>query len=111
MREFLFVDDMAMASLFVLDLDDDIYQENIEPTLSHINIGSGQDFSIKQVAEIIKDITNFKGRIEFDPSKPDGAPRKLTNINKLEKMGWKKSIDLKLGLKITYEWFLKQDVK
>ena len=106
MREFLYVDDMAAASLFVLELDEDTYQANTKPMLSHINVGTGKDVTIKEMAETIKQVVGFKGKIVFDTTKPDGAPRKLIDITRLMNMGWKYSTDLKDGLTKTYNWYL-----
>lgn len=106
MREFLHVDDMAAASLFVLGLDSATYTANTEPMLSHINVGTGSDVTIRLLAEKIAAVTGFKGRIEFDPSKPDGTPRKLMNVSRLARMGWTASISLDEGLRSTYAWFL-----
>ena len=105
-REFLHVDDMAEASLFVLDLPKDIYDANTEPMLSHINVGCGTDISIFELAEMVAKITGFKGRIATDPSKPDGTMRKLMDVSRLANMGWKASIDLQDGIAETYDWFL-----
>ncbi|WP_417273524.1 GDP-L-fucose synthase [Celeribacter halophilus] len=106
-REFLHVDDMAEASLFVLDLPKDIYDANTEPMLSHINVGCGTDISIFELAEMVAKITGFKGRIATDPSKPDGTMRKLMDVSRLANMGWKASINLQDGIAETYDWFLK----
>ena len=106
MREFLYVDDMAEASLFVLELDEKTYQANTQPMLSHINVGTGKDVTIKEMAETIKQVVGFKGKIVFDTTKPDGAPRKLIDITRLMNMGWKYSTDLKDGLTKTYNWYL-----
>ncbi|MCT4654318.1 MAG: GDP-L-fucose synthase [Cohaesibacter sp.] len=106
MREFLHVDDMAAASLFVLDLDQDKYQSNTEPMLSHINVGTGVDVSIAQLAQLLAEVTGFKGEIRFDLSKPDGTPRKLMNVSRLGRMGWHASISLEDGIAQTYRWFL-----
>ena len=111
MREFLYVDDMAEGSLFVLNLDKNIYQANTNPTLSHINVGTGKDITIKELAETMKDVVGFEGKLFFDTSKPDGAPRKLIDVNKLSKLGWNYSINLKEGLKKTYQWYLSKDNK
>lgn len=105
-REFLHVDDMAEASLFVLGLDKTVYEANTEPTLSHINIGSGTDISILEVAHLIAKVTGFKGEIITDPSKPDGTPRKLMDVSRLANMGWQAKIDLDKGLEATYQWYL-----
>lgn len=106
MREFLHVDDMAAASLFVLNLDTDHYQENTEPMLSHINIGTGVDCTIKELAETVSKVTGFKGELKFDSSKPDGTPRKLLDVSRLKNMGWSSAISLEEGLNSTYQWFL-----
>lgn len=105
-REFLHVDDMAAASLFVLGLDAQTYAANTEAMLSHINVGTGTDVSIRELAEMIAGVTGFKGRIDFDTSKPDGTPRKLMDVSRLERMGWKATIELQDGLQSTYVWFL-----
>ena len=106
-REFLHVDDMANASIFVLGLDKNVYQKNTEPMLSHINIGSGRDVSIRELSETIKNIVKFKGRLIFNTTKPDGSFRKLIDTKRLSDMGWNYSIDLKDGLKDTFNWYIK----
>ena len=106
MREFLHVEDMAEASLFVLDLDKDVYAHETDPMLSHINVGSGTDVTIRELAETIADVTGFQGRIVFDASKPDGTPRKLMDVRRLERMGWTAGILLNDGIRETYDWFL-----
>jgi len=108
MREFLHVDDMAQASLFVLELDEHIYKANTKPMLSHINIGTGKDVTIKEMAEIMKKVVGFKGKLVFDKAKPDGAARKLVDISCLSNLGWKYSIDLEEGLEKTYAWYLEK---
>lgn len=105
-REFLHVDDMATASLFVHNLGKEEYKANTEPMLSHINVGSGVDISILELAQKIAEITGFKGTINTDTTKPDGTLRKLMNVSLLENMGWKAEIDLDKGLKETFKWFL-----
>lgn len=105
-REFLHVDDMAAASLFVLDLPKNAYEANTEPMLSHINVGCGKDVSISELAQKVADVTGFKGNIATDPSKPDGTMRKLMDVSRLANMGWKASIELDKGISETYEWFL-----
>lgn len=112
-REFLHVDDMAAASLFVLGLDNATYAANTEPMLSHINVGTGNDIAIRELAEMIAEVTGFTGHIAFDTGKPDGTPRKLLDVSRLEKMGWKASITLRDGLQSTYTWFLEhsQDMR
>jgi len=106
MREFLYVDDMADASLFVLDLDEDTYKKNTQPMLSHINIGTGVDITIRELAETMKEVVGYSGEIEFDSSKPDGTPRKLIDVSRLTSMGWSYTTDLKEGLEKTYKWYL-----
>lgn len=107
MREFLYVDDMAEASLYVLELSKKSYQANTRSTLSHINVGSGVDITIRELAEVIKEVVGFNGEINFDSSRPDGAPRKLIDVNRLSNMGWKYNVALKDGLSKTYNWYLK----
>jgi GDP-L-fucose synthase len=105
-REFLHVDDMAAASLFVLDLDKSTYEANTEPMLSHINVGTGTDISILELAQMLAKVTGFKGRILTDTTKPDGTMRKLMDVTRLAKMGWTATIELENGLHQTYQWFL-----
>jgi GDP-L-fucose synthase len=105
-REFLHVDDMAAASLFVLDLPKADYEANTQPMLSHINVGSGTDISILELAQKVAAITGFRGRILTDPTKPDGTPRKLMDVSRLTQMGWSAQIGLDQGLGETYQWFL-----
>lgn len=111
MREFLFVDDLAAACVFVMNLEQNKYLENTTQMLSHINIGTGNDCTISSLADIIAKVVGYQGRIIFDSSKPDGTPRKLLNVSKLATLGWKSSISLEQGLNDTYQWFLKQDAK
>ena len=105
MREFLYVDDMAEASLFVLELDEDQYKSNYNPRLTHINIGTGVDITIRELCEEMKQVVGFNGVLRFDQDKPDGSPRKLIDVSKIEALGWKHKIDLKDGLTLTYAWF------
>jgi nucleoside-diphosphate-sugar epimerase len=105
-REFLHVDDMAEASLFVLDLPRAAYEANTRPMLSHINVGSGTDVSIAELARMVAAATGFRGRLEFDSSKPDGAPRKLMDVSRLAAMGWKARIRLEDGIADAYRWYL-----
>ena len=105
-REFLHVDDMAEASLFVLDLPKPDYDANTEPMLSHINVGSGSDISILELAQMVAKVTGFAGRITTDPSKPDGTMRKLMDVSRLKAMGWQARITLEDGIAETYRWFL-----
>ena len=105
-REFLHVDDMAAASLYVLNLSKDTYTENTEPMLSHINIGTGTDVSILELAQLVAKITGYSGKITTDPSKPDGTMRKLMDVGRVNEMGWRACIELEKGLADTYEWYL-----
>nr|WP_321510694.1 GDP-L-fucose synthase [uncultured Celeribacter sp.] len=105
-REFLHVDDMAEASLFVLDLPKGDYDANTDPMLSHINVGCGTDVSILELAQMVAKVTGFKGRIATDPSKPDGTMRKLMDVSRLSTMGWSARIALEEGIAETYDWFL-----
>ncbi len=105
-REFLHVDDMAQASLFVMDLSRSAYAKHTSPMLSHINVGSGTDISILNLAEMVAEVTKFKGKISCDPSKPDGAPRKLMDVSRLSNLGWAATIGLRDGLESTYRWYL-----
>jgi GDP-L-fucose synthase len=106
MREFLHVDDMAEASLHVLSISDEVYQANTEPMLSHINVGTGTDVTIKQLAELVAKTVGYSGDIEFDASKPDGTPRKLMDVSRLASMGWQARISLDAGLESTYCWYM-----
>ena len=109
MREFLYVDDMADASIFIFQIDKHNFQKNIDSTLSHINIGSSQDISILDLSETIKKITGFKGKIKFDKSKPNGAPRKLIDNSRINSLGWKHKTNLTEGLQKTYAWYLEKE--
>lgn len=106
-REFLHVDDMADASLFVMGLDKITYASNTSATTSHINVGTGSDVTIVDLAQMVADATGFSGAIRCDPSKPDGTPRKLLDVSRLSNMGWKARIPLGEGIQETYRWFLK----
>lgn len=105
-REFLHVDDMAAASLFVLNLSKGIYGENTEPMLSHINVGTGTDISILELAQLVAKITGYSGKIITDPTKPDGTMRKLMDVRRLARMGWHARIEMEQGLADTYEWYI-----
>ncbi|MCT8963099.1 GDP-L-fucose synthase [Pseudomonas veronii] len=107
MREFMHVDDMAAASVYVMNLPFDAYATHVQPMLSHINVGTGVDCSIRELAEAMAKVTNFKGKLIFDTSKPDGTPRKLMDVSRLQAMGWKASISLNEGLEDAYNWFVK----
>lgn len=105
-REFLHVDDMAEASLFVMNLDRAVYEANTQPMLSHINVGTGEDVSIRELAGMLAEVTGFKGRLVFDTTKPDGTPRKLMDVSRLAAMGWRARTGLRDGIEETYRWFL-----
>lgn len=106
MREFLYVDDMAAASVHVMELDSESYQANTEPMLSHINVGTGKDCTIREMAETMAKVVGFDGKVVFDSSKPDGTPRKLMDVSRLASLGWKYKVELETGLRNTYQWFL-----
>lgn len=106
MREFLHVDDMAAASVHVMNLDDSTYRKYTQPMLSHINVGTGEDCTIRELAETMATVTGFAGTLAFDASKPDGTPRKLLDVTRLHALGWKATIGLEEGLRNTYAWFL-----
>lgn len=106
MREFLHVDDMAAACVHVMNLDEASYLQHTQPRLSHINVGTGVDCTIRELAETIAKVTGFAGQLVFDASKPDGTARKLMDVSRLETLGWKYGISLEDGLRNTYEWFL-----
>ncbi|WP_188007797.1 GDP-L-fucose synthase [Photobacterium damselae] len=106
MREFLFVDDMAAASIHVMELDNETYQANTQPMLSHINVGTGIDCTIREMAETMAKVVGFEGDVVFDSTKPDGTPRKLMDVSRLADLGWRYSVSLEEGLTHTYQWFL-----
>lgn len=106
MREFLFVDDMAAASIHVMELDNETYQANTQPMLSHINVGTGVDCTIREMAETMAKVVGFEGDVVFDSTKPDGTPRKLMDVSRLADLGWRYSVSLEEGLMHTYQWFL-----
>jgi GDP-L-fucose synthase len=106
MREFLHVDDMARASVYVMTMDDAVYAANTRPDLSHINVGTGEDCTIRQLAEALARVIGYEGQLEFDATKPDGTPRKLMDVSRLRAMGWRPEIGLEDGLRQTYGWFL-----
>lgn len=110
-REFLHVDDMAAASLFVFDLPRDVYAAETDPMLSHINVGTGKDVSIRELAQIVAEITGFEGEICTDPTKPDGTMRKLMDVGRLERLGWTAQVALRDGIAQTYDWFLAQEAR
>ena len=105
-REFLHVDDMAAASIYVMNLSREIYCANTQPMLSHINVGTGVDCTIRELAETLARVTGFTGQLTFDRSKPDGTPRKLMDVSRLKALGWRAQIKLEDGLRDTYHWFV-----
>lgn len=105
MREFLHVDDMAAASIHVLNLSHEEYSAHTEPMLSHINVGTGEDCTIRELAETLKLVIGYHGELVFDVSKPDGTPRKLMNVDRLRQLGWNHRLSLQEGLTETYQWF------
>ncbi|CAA0078811.1 GDP-L-fucose synthase [BD1-7 clade bacterium] len=106
MREFLHVDDMAAASVHVMQLGKATYDANTDPMLSHINVGTGRDITIAEMAQTIKAAVGFEGELTFDTSKPDGAPRKLMDVSRLKDLGWQASIEFRDGIDDAYQWFL-----
>ena len=106
MREFLHVDDMAAASIFVANVSQETYESCTEPMLSHINVGTGVDCTIAELALTMAEVVGYQGSVTFDATKPDGAPRKLMNVDTLKRLGWSYTIELKDGLASTYKWFL-----
>ena len=110
-REFLYVDDMAAASIHIMNLEQSIYDANTEPMLSHINIGTGVDCTIKELVETVAKVVGFEGEVKFDSTKPDGAPRKLMNVDRLKSLLWDYSVSLEDGLTMTYEWFINNQDK
>ena len=107
-REFLHVDDLAAAVLFVMRLDSAVYRAATTPAQSHLNIGWGQDISILDLAQLLADLTGFSGRIVCDTRKPDGTPRKLLDTARMQRLGWRPAIPLQAGLRHTYDWYLSQ---
>lgn len=106
MREFLYVDDMAAASVHVMELDSETYQANTAPMLSHINVGTGVDCTIREMAQTMAKVVGFEGKVIFDTTKPDGTPRKLMDVSRLAALGWQYRVNLEAGLRLTYQWFL-----
>lgn len=107
-REFLHVDDMARACVYIMNLDPVLYRSQITPRCSHLNIGSGEEVTIQELAELIKIVVGFEGDIRFDATKPDGTPRKLLEVTRLKALGWYPRIRLQEGLTTTYQWFVTQ---
>ncbi|MBQ5938600.1 MULTISPECIES: GDP-L-fucose synthase [unclassified Massilia] len=106
MREFLYVDDMAAASVYVMNLAQDVYAAHTDPMHSHVNVGTGQDVTIAELARLVGETVGYQGRIVFDAGKPDGTPRKLLDVSKLASLGWRASTPLAEGLKRAYAAYL-----
>ena len=104
-REFLHVDDMAAASIYLLLLDKSRYNQESSPMLSHVNVGTGEDVTIRELAELIAGVVGYEGKLEFDDTKPDGTPRKLLDVSRINKLGWSAKIPLQQGLGSVYSWF------
>jgi GDP-L-fucose synthase len=104
-REFLHVDDMAAATVHVMELEAEAYRAHTQPMLSHVNVGTGVDVSIAELAQMLAQVTGYQGRLVFDASKPDGAPRKLLDVGLLGRLGWQACIALPQGLRSAYSWF------
>jgi len=105
--EFLYADDMGQASRFILELNKQTYQDNTQPMLAHINVGTGKDVTIKEMLETMKKVVGYKGKFTFDTTKPDGPPRKLVDSSRIRSMGFDECIlDLEESLYRTYQWFL-----
>lgn len=111
LREFLYVDDMAEASVHVMGLSKETYSAHTRPMLSHINVGFGSDVSIRELAETVAEVIGFKGKINFDTSRPDGTPRKLMDSHRLNALGWRPNVNLRAGLALAYQDFLTHDVR
>jgi GDP-L-fucose synthase len=107
-REFLYVDDMAKASIYVMNLPLSDYQNNTHPMCSHINVGCGSDITIKELTELVADTIGYKGEVIWDTSKPDGTPRKLMNSQRLKDLGWQPKVDLVTGLRTAYKEYLER---
>jgi GDP-L-fucose synthase len=105
-REFLHVDDLADACVFLMGLPDEIYESSVLPMLSHVNVGTGEDVTILNLAKMIGEIVGYQGKINFNAHKPDGPPRKLLDVSLLNRLGWKSKIPLKEGIASTYQWYL-----
>lgn len=105
-REFLHVDDMAAACLHVMGLDAETWRAHTDPRCSHLNVGTGVDVTIAELAQLVAEVVGFEGEVRFDSSKPDGTPRKLLDVSRLRRLGWKARVDLRDGVRQTYQWFL-----
>lgn len=106
MSFFFFVEDMAAASVYVMNLDQSTYGVHTKPMLSHINVGVGHDLTIAELAELISEIVGYQGAVDFDRSKPDGSPQKLMDNSRIEGLGWRAKVELEEGLRLTYHDFV-----
>jgi len=104
-REFLHVDDLAAASIYLLQLGKSQYNEESSPMLSHVKVGTGEDVTIRELAELIAGVVGYEGKLEFDDTKPDGTPRKLLDVSRINNLGWSAKIPLQQGLGGVYSWF------
>ncbi len=104
-REFLFVDDLASACKFIMELDDEIYKANTHPMQSHINLGAGKDITINELSEIVRKVVGYKGKVIYNRNMPDGAPRKLLDVSLIHSLGWQANTSLTQGIEITYRWY------
>ena len=111
MREFLHVNDMAAASVHVMNLGENVYRQRTDPMMSHINVGTGVDCTIRELAETMQRVVGFAGELSFDTTKPDGTPRKLMNVDRLKDLGWQYELSLEQGLVRTYQWFLENEAQ
>lgn len=109
-REFLHVDDLAAATLHVLQMERETFWHDRDPRCSHLNVGTGHDHRIAEIAEMIRTAVGLDATIEFDPSKPDGTPRKLLDVGQIKALGWQPRIELSEGLRQSYDWFLENEV-
>ena len=110
-RDFMCVDDVAAAAIFILNLSKERLREVITPTSSHINAGSGQEVSIRELADVLKQVVEYTGKIAWDTTMPDGTPRKVTDISKLRRLGWSPAIGLKQGVQAMYDWYRKHETE
>ncbi len=110
-REFLYVDDMASACVHVMDLPRDVYAANTQVMASHINVGTGEDLSIAELARLVSEVVGYEGRIEQDTSKPDGTPRKLLDVSRLNRLGWKARVPLREGVERAYHEFVLKETR
>ena len=111
LREFMHVDDLAKACIHIMNIDRKIFTKHVSKTVSHINIGTGEEISIRELTELVAKVVGFNGRISWDSSKPDGTPRKIMDSSKLVNLGWNASITLADGLENAYEWFLNNKIE